>query len=755
MKKSIAIATFVVIGAGATSVAALPSPYQGSDTLFNVTTQAIAAAGLTPTGAYVGGGSGNAAAAMSNAATIVVATQQTGPMSRMIKSEADVCNGFLGGTSGSTDTNASGIVIGLDAVDVLSSTSAGASSACNSTPDAGATVPGVGLVYSSTTLLGTGPTDIFADTATVGGAPVKQTWKWALAMIYGGLDISAAAGTPAATANCASTSRANLVANWSNLFQNGCANGASSICGAGTAPNGALWHAYRRDDTSGTSDVFASILGLSPSTSNSSLNGFGASPYCNAMNWDSTSGNSSCGYGPHDQFTGPGGVVDPLSTYNGSTLTTPGSGNHRMPPPNTWGAAPNPGKTTTKVAWDVYPTQFQDNDPIRRPCQGAKTNKATIAGEEVCNIDGALGLVLPMVDSDWIPKGNLGPQFPTNACTTFVVGAAANVFTCAPEGLFHSGECPNGDQLFGTGCLVPIDGKNGTSQCVSSLATVTALQVRNLGSPDGRIYNEQFRDGTVSDGSVGYLNYSIAALGTTVNFTAAYNRIHQVETMWGGAAGTTACQLEDMTDQIGCLTQADPCSIGYAGDGSKEWYSHTGACAANGGINCPTAPSIDALRVAQTYPQTSTVQLLGKAGEYQLSRKLYFSSLVGFANVADTTGDPTATDELTLAKDEATPSFINPILTANDFFTLGTQSPTGTDTQFCEDFNEQTVCGAASNSNGCAGNPSGVPTVGTTCGNGTVEAYEECDGTVNAGTGGCSKTCRCNLDFNESTGACN
>ena len=49
--------------AGAAAVT-LPSPYQGSDTLFNVTAQAIAAAGLTPTNAYVGGGSGNAEAAM-------------------------------------------------------------------------------------------------------------------------------------------------------------------------------------------------------------------------------------------------------------------------------------------------------------------------------------------------------------------------------------------------------------------------------------------------------------------------------------------------------------------------------------------------------------------------------------------------------------------------------------------------------------------------------------------------------------------
>jgi len=64
MKKMIAIAAFLATGATATSVLALPSPYQGSDTLFDLTTQAIAAANLTPTGAYVGGGSGNGASAM-------------------------------------------------------------------------------------------------------------------------------------------------------------------------------------------------------------------------------------------------------------------------------------------------------------------------------------------------------------------------------------------------------------------------------------------------------------------------------------------------------------------------------------------------------------------------------------------------------------------------------------------------------------------------------------------------------------------
>jgi hypothetical protein len=737
MRKSIAIATFVAVGASATTVAALPNPYQGSDTLFNVTTQAIAAAKLTPTGAYVGGGSGNAAAAMSNA-SLAAATQQTGPMSRMMKSEAKVCNGFNGGASGSTAENASGIVIGLDAVDVLSATNAGGASACNGTADNS----GTGLQHSGGTAFSKGSTG--------------QTWKWVLALVYGGLDLS----NSSAGQDCNSTARHNLVANWSNLFQNGCANGAASVCGTGTAPNGALWHAYRRDDTSGTSDVFASILGLSPSTSNSSVNGFGASPYCNAMNWDNGSGNANCGQGAHDQFTGPGGIVDPQSACNGATCGAAGSGNHRQPPPGTWGTNPNASSVGSN-AWDVLPTQFQDNDPIRRPCIGTTTNNPNRAGEEVCNIDGALGLVLPMADSDWIPKGNLGPQFPTNACTTFVVGKAAQVFTCANRGAGtkHSAECPNGDSLFGTGCLTPIDSVNNTSQCVATKSTVAALQVRSLGSPDGRIYNVQFRDGTTTDGSVGYAQYAIASLGTTTDFAGAYNRIHQVETLNGGSA----CQLEDMTDQIGCLAQADPCSIGYAGDGSKIWYTHTGACAANtaAGKPCPTASGADAMRVAEVYPNTTTVQALGKAGEYQFSRKLYFNSLVGFGNVAVTAGDPTATDELTLAKFEATPSDINPILQANDFFTLGPSSPAGTDTQFCEDFNEQTICGAATNNNGCAGNPAGIPTISTTCGNGTLDAFEECDpgagsvGSVNAGAGGCSSTCRCKADFNEATGVCN
>src|SRR5262249_55518503 len=154
---------------------------------------------------------------------------------------------------------------------------------------------------------------------------------------------------------------------------------------------------------------------LSPSTSNSAVNGFGTSPYCNAMNWDtSTANGTTCLLGANNQLTGPGGIDDPAST------TTP---KHRRPPPRTWGDNPHPGPHALGPA--VLPPQSQDNDPIRRTCFGTTVNNPNRAGEEVCNLDGALGLVLPMVDSDWMPRlAQPLPQYPVNLCNTFLVGKA-------------------------------------------------------------------------------------------------------------------------------------------------------------------------------------------------------------------------------------------------------------------------------------------------------------------------------------------
>jgi hypothetical protein len=333
-----------------------------------------------------------------------------------------------------------------------------------------------------------------------------------------------------------------------------------------------------------------------------------------------------------------------------------------------------------------------------------------------------------------------------------------------------------------------------------------------------------------------------AAPHACFDMAAAYNRIHAVETLLGASAlnqgAAAGCQYEHMTDQIACLAQADPCSIGYASDSGKAIVTAgipnpgtstlgSGPVLGHGTSNASfvnswqgtTGPlgGLDSVRVAQVYPSAAAVQLLGQVGEYKLARKLYFNSLVGFSAMQPAaTGNATWQDgpisELSIAQFEANPAQMNAIVVAGGEFTLGQQflGDTGAnpDPQFCEDFNEQTVCGAAANANGCnnlvcsdlsaggnatcsqlatppgalgqacgtggtcIGMPAGLPGgpaggagsntgaaganqvagTSTVCGDGIRQAYEECDnGTANSSSdfspGGCSLSCRCNNDL--------
>jgi hypothetical protein len=473
----------------------------------------------------------------------------------------------------------------LNAVEVVSSTLSGASATCSGPP------PNTGLAYSGTPVFGPDP---------------AQDWRYVLALLYGGLDITTN------VTDCNQTARKNLVANWSLLFQDACAP-APAVCTDATH-NGVLWHAFRVDDDSESSVVFASLIGLSPAPSATANFGFGTSPYCNAMNWDSSSANragTGCGLGLHDQLTGPGGVVDPLSACNGTTCGAAGSGNHRKPPPGTWGENPL-GIASAKAAWDVLPTEMQDNDPIRRPCLGGKTNNHNIPGEEVCNLDDALGMVLPITETSWIvgqqypvPGGGLGPPlvaFPNNLCNSFGAARAPRVMNCPiNRAAVHDGECPNGDSETGGACIVPIDAVSNRSDCVATKATIPALVQRaTLGSSFGRAYNLHMLDGTMpTNGAlIGYAQHPVTTGSTTTfDFAGAYNRIHEVEAVDVTLLG---CQQPVGTNQVGCLVQADPCSLGYAGDNARFWSA---------------TPGNGAVPVSQIFPTATTVA----SGAYPLS----------------------------------------------------------------------------------------------------------------------------------------
>jgi hypothetical protein len=256
---------------------------------------------------------------------------------------------------------------------------------------------------------------------------------------------------------------------------------------------------------------------------------------------------------------------------------------------------------------------------------------------------------------------------------------------------------------------------------------------------------------------------SIAPGATTSRptFGGAYYRIHTSQDMMVPNAGSYAqgsfssplcaqgantatqigcpaiCTQADMTDQMGCLVQASPCSLGYAG--------RHGASASLGinvggrtGATSGTAEVAVSARILGVPAAPQCIQNFVSAGAgvryYPMSRKLYLNSTIGFENIT--------APEQALAGCENTAALINQAVDQNDFVRLPTTLPDGGPTfnggnPFCEDFNEQMLCTnypfagdpSGGQRNACPdfaaiGLGSGAP---TTCGNGIVEPFEDCD----------------------------
>jgi hypothetical protein len=560
------------------------------------------------------------------------------------------------------------------------------------------------------------------------------------------------------------------------------------------------------------------------SLSNTANNGFGTTQFCNALNWDTNvtnNGGTFCANGLHDQFVGPGGIIDPLSTNKftdfktadlliAETVGAAGTGNHRKPPTGTWGDAPDTNLNGAAAsAYDVLPTSFQDNDPIRWNCLGNTVGNIFKSGEEVCNTDGKLGVVLAIPPSDYVTNltnqdgsGAKLVQYPTNACGgVYTSGALPKVLNCAPyKTSTHGGECPNGDSDFANTCAIPYDNSNplfANTQCLQGKSPGAVLQTRALGTYDARRHNL-----AMYNGGTAFIQDSLPnGKGGTIalDFFGGMARIHAIQTVFDVTAGiptSVGCQLRVAADQIVCLTQADPCSVGFESDGGKTWSARlnvgningdggasctalvtAGLCTANGsgftGANCPAAclnagaasPTIvsDSLREDQIYPTATTVLALGtQATEYQYSRKLYLNSLAGFnalpyPSPGSGWADQTTPGEISFAEYESNPTNIGLIESSLGFFPFTlSQNPYAAPytTPFCEDFNEEMVCVTGTlatttptNVESCAGNStipaptttglSPIPTTGSICGNGVKEAFEECDnGTVNVTVSG-------------------
>jgi hypothetical protein len=749
MRGTFSLATVLAIGAGVSGAGASLS-LLGSDTLFKATQVAITNAGAS-TLVYLGSGSSNgeAAAIRTVLGTTPPGPQQIIPMTAMLSNK-------LCGSSGiplASQQTAEGIVIGLDGVAVVGSAANAGASACNGTPDASCGAQAAGAAYSTTVA-----------TATHGNYAFTS-WRDVLSVLYGG---KSHAGWSEGT-SCSSDIRTTIANSWADLFQTQCAGsdpnqGCSAAVqttaqtgGAGTtaglwstnlnasgAPTGGIQHAFRRDDGATTSNVFASLIGLSTPSATSN-NNFGSTPFCNAIAEQIGTTNP-----PPAPKAAPGTIVHYCNaSWNNCNLAA---------------------SSTAAVSIGYPPTDYQDNDPIRRACIGTGSLSGNRASEQVCDRDGTLGLVVPVTSSDYVST-NGGTQYPVGKCNGGAIFGEAPIVINSSTGRTAFGRCPNGDLNFGGGsCGIPVDGtggggNNGSTACMTdnsfrspfSVDASTPLNGVAPSAADGRVYNAHVFAGLTYTG-LSNNQYVRDTIGRQLQ--GAFYRIHSARPaiITSSPYALVSCTASAADDQVACLTQASPCSIGFGGKEVVSWGANQSP---------PIASNVAALKINQIDPAPACIAGSGSTPAkfiYPFSRKLYLNSIVGFGNLSGLADDP-ANDQLKLAEYEGRyagtgNNGIDDVLAQQKFVLVPSTVNGGQ--PFCEDYNEQMVCAtpATANVNGCqASPPAGIPGQGgqTTCGNAVVENYEDCDngtaGTSNAINGGnvttgapgtCSTTCRLN-----------
>jgi len=762
---------FLAAGLSSVSAAALDNitDMRGSDTLFNVTTDAITNCGANCVGhmTYLGTGSGNGESAIYAAPE----KQSIAPMSKFIGTAGCGTQGVSAlqpppstttqvYTPAQVENNACGLVIGLDGLSIYSSVYTGGSRLCNDTAfcdDASDTVnsyasgvsaaayPGtlanvptcsgdnhpaanslLGLAYDTTVSWAGGTTHTYGPLATTrnpnlnvhtyaAGTYTFSNWTEVLRIIYLGLDQNGCQ-------DCESDVRNGLVNNWGLMFEGGTAKCSGGVP-AGAPSCTQLNHAFRRDDQSGTTETFLLLIGA-PSVVKKA-------GYLNSV----ATADNFCNSGQQHQTSVGGVATSPLYLEHGDV----------------GGKANPPAQAFINPNANDYAPDFRDRDPIRRPCVGTNapvgtTGAPTTTGptEQVCDVDGKLGIVLPIIATDFFKNTQL-PVFPTNPCApgTFVLGPVPALNADGQNAT--PGTCPNGDAALGVGCLVPADA-TGNPNCMPSstsvptafspvplqvapasananeIATITGANTAP-GAIDGRVYalNAYFLSGStasyVLDNTLGAATSRGVGPGRAIS--GMYTRIHASRSMNKSDPTQATCQFNDATQQLGCLVQADECSLSYAG--------------ATGENVAPIGYQQTASALLIKGQGAITSNLVNGNFLYPLGRKLYLNTYIGFGNVWG--------PELSLAKDEATGSFIEPVLTKWGFFTLPGKP-------FYEQYNAAMLCTGGVLGNGCANDPLGIQALNslanapavTTCGNQSQEAFEDCD---NGATGANANVASC------------
>ncbi len=356
-----------------------------------------------------------------------------------------------------------------------------------------------------------------------------------------------------------------------------------------------------------------------------------------------------------------------------------------------------------------YVNEYMDQDPIRRKCVGRGANAvAPLPMEQVCGADGTLGIVLPITVPAELTTAERYPSLPCEPGLGFAFAPSLTRPTTDPM------RCPNGDITEDGQCLLPVRADptqpGGIAfDCINPPDNVPAavfdtdgdgsafLDAPNTdGRPDvdGRVYNMVLRKPNGDVRTV--VRTSPSKLGTVqMPVAAAFYRIHTTRSLLQPPFHTTATcgSADNATDQIGCLTRASPCSIGFAGKGSVTNNPGTVAALVNGIPNT-----------------TATVRALLSGGvTYPLAYRLYLNTVQGFDVLHNSSSLVAGTDaEEEMAKCFATLLFNGAInVESPSFGFVKLPPPTGATQEkpICVDFNGPALCsGATNNTDACIGN---------------------------------------------------
>jgi ABC-type phosphate transport system substrate-binding protein len=584
MRTSITGAVILLAGAGAASLAAAVDTtgsniaLNGSDTLFDVTQTVLASCKNKFPDFAAQGITYLGGGSGVGAGAMGLNTQQVSPMSRALKN-SEYCSIAAPASAGLSE----GLLVGIDGVAI----SANQTNSCSSTA-----ANGIGSSTAMEVLSGGNGTDTGTSYTFGSGGSLftGQPSFDALSVLYFGL-------THDGNYNCASDVRKTLIKNWKNLFASDCTAG-DTTCSAG------LTHAWRRSDLSGTTDAFVSVLNPPNGTA---TNGKGAG--------------TSVGIGTLS--TVPTGKAQKSNPFcNSLDANSP-----TVPAPVTFGGS----------------ADFSDADPVRTNCVAGKDG--VCEGFKFGTTSGAFAGDLGVVQVILVPDtatATTNDFYPTQNCTASCTLVAPIKGNQLPAGY----KCPGGNAPIGGACLMPFAGTsaNADPRCVAANTTKCA---DITGRPDGRNYNltTVISAGQVPTAQRGTTPFQFAIDANKRFLTGSFFRIHSTTAGANNVPDSTVgqtglCKENDDTSQIGCLTDSDPCSIGYAGREAAKAYPGLGSPAV------PPSEPLKALAVNGTPPFTpasvnsdpdsalkNLLQPTGTTPLYPLARRLYFNTIYGFSNL--------------------------------------------------------------------------------------------------------------------------